>query len=188
MNPIGAHRGRTGQMAFTRLALAALVAAVIVVPLGGCGRSLSSSCREVSPRSVANENIRFLGLVQEAGIPDSVAGERLDDPLGCAYLMLCERVRNTVSESEFRQTRGTAVSEVLAADSVQGPSVYQPDLDLQEVRVSEDLATIDFEASFFEHIDEVTVVTDSEVIERWQTELVREDGQWKVCGFERLPD
>jgi len=171
-----------------RVVLAVAVMSSAAVSLSACLGFESGSCGEASPRSVANENIRFLGLVQQGDIPDSVAGDRIDDPYGCAYPMLCEELRSVVSEEEFRATGGEAVSTVLAADTFQGPSVYQPDLDLYETRSSDSSATIDFVAGYFERIDEVTVVADSETTERWQTALVREDGNWKVCGFSQLSD
>ncbi len=134
----------------------------------------------------------FLGDVQQGRDPMIQGG--VDDPFGCAYAQLCSAVRREVSEEQFRQTRAEAVSSVLSADSWAGARTgpYEYATGVDEERP--DMETLDpdvvstwkdGEFTWYEHIDDRTIVSDSGQMERWRIDLVREDGEWRVCGFEK---
>ncbi|MFV0316164.1 MAG: hypothetical protein ACK5O2_04275 [Microthrixaceae bacterium] len=115
-----------------------------------------------------------------------------DDPFGCAYSSLCDNLQRDVSESEFRQSKGEAVSEALSADSYSGSRSdsgdYRIGVDVQH----DDIETLDSELSatwrnadlsWSERIDERTIVEGSTKTETWRIDLIRQRGEWKVCGF-----
>lgn len=71
-----------------------------------------------------------------------------------------------------------------------GPYEYTPGVDEERPDI-ETLDTVvastwkDVEFTWYEHIDDRTIVTGSDVTERWRVDLVREEGAWRVCGFEK---
>lgn len=121
--------------------------------------------------------------------PDDVLQNGLDDPLGCAYEQICEEQRSVITRDEFVRTVGAAVSEMLTADSFAGPSVYTDrGLDAEhegQATLDPDLEStwVDVLVTRYERVDERTVVSGSGKDERWRVELVREEGDWRLCGF-----
>jgi hypothetical protein len=134
----------------------------------------------------------FLGDVDQGRDPSIGGG--IDDPYGCAYEQLCSEMRGQVSEEAFRATGGEAVSVALSSDG--GMLARSGTLDEKVPGVDEERSDVDtldesvvatwkdFEFSWVEHIDE-HIVVGPERTERWRVDLVREGGDWRVCGFER---
>lgn len=144
-------------------------------------------CNYFQNGNAGNANINFFVLVGQGQDPLITGGA--DDPFGCAYNLLCDDQQQRVSEEEFRSTFGAAISRLLTADTTAGPSVYvDRGLDRQhsssETKDRDVMSTwIDVEATWFEHIDERTIVIGSGVEEHWRVDLVREDGDWQLCEF-----
>jgi hypothetical protein len=175
-----------------------IVAVLVVLTLGvaSCGDDdVSSSseapqaagrCHFSGPPVTGNVVIWFLGDVQQGRDPNIQGG--VDDPWGCAYRALCDAQQEVVSLEEFQASRGEAVSELLTADTHAGPSVYV-DRGLREEYPGEEPpseateAWTEIEATWYERIDDRTIVSDSGRSEVWRVDLVREDGEWRVCDF-----
>jgi hypothetical protein len=131
--------------------------------------------------------IWFLGDVGQGRDPTITGG--VEDPFGCAYDRRCASWRGGVSEDEFRSSGGAVVSRVLTADTHAGPSVYA-DRGLAQDRPNDETldpalsATwIEVSATWYEHIDNRTIVSSSGQTERWRVDLVRENGTCRLCGF-----
>lgn len=135
--------------------------------------------------------VAFFGDVQQ-GRNSWISGG-VQDPFGCAYRSLCDSFQQQVTESEFRQSEGEAVSKALSADSYSGTrsssgayrvgvDVQHDDTDTLEPELSSTWTMADL--SWAEHIDERTIVEGSTRTETWRVELLREEGEWRICGFE----
>jgi hypothetical protein len=136
------------------------------------------------PATPDNVMITFLGDVQDARDPMIMGGP--SDPWQCAYDVLCDRQRDRVSAQQLRDSRGEALSPLLSADTHAGPSAYvDRGLRSQHTYPWDDVEStwIEVEAAWYERIDARTVVTDSRREEHWRVDLVRESGDWRVCGF-----
>ena len=174
------------------------IAAVLLIATG-CGSDDSTGsgspghprCRTEDPPTAENRVIWFLGDVQQGR--DSTIEGGVDDPFGCAYAQLCQARRDQMTEAEFRETGGEALSTLLTADSHAGPSAYvdrglsaeHPGRASLDPRLA--ATWVQVEAVRYERIDDRTIVSGSGIEERWRVDLVREDGRWRVCELSRLP-
>lgn len=152
----------------------------------------AEACRLEEPPTAGNRVSWFLGDVVQGRDPNIQGG--VDDPFGCAYAQLCAEIRGRVSEAEFRASRAEAVSSVLSADTWAGartgPYEYttgvdeeRPDMETIDSEVTATWKDVEF--TWYEHIDDRTIVSGSGQTVRWRLDLVREDGSWRVCGFEK---
>ena len=152
------------------------------------GPAVEASCPG-NLSTAANTGIHAFGFIQEGRDPLIQPG--VDDPFECAYQLLCAAQRTAVSRDDFRRTRGEAVSPVFSADDVAGPSVYD-DRGLSTERPTGlpddpqlNSTWIEFEADWYVHVDEHTV-SGLPRVEHWRVDFVREEGQWRLCQFERV--
>lgn len=177
-------------MVFLALPILGIAAALSVAACGADEEAGSRTCRTEDPPTASNRVIWFLGDVQQGRDPSIQGG--VDDPFGCAYDQLCDAQRDATTEAAFRTSEGEAVSPLLTADSHAGSSVYvdrglaeeRPDLET----LDPDLTTtwVEVEATWYEHVDDDTIVSGSGRVEHWRVELVREGGDWRVCEFTPL--
>jgi hypothetical protein len=154
-------------------------------------RESAEVCRLEVPPTAGNRVSWFLGDVVQGRDPTIQGG--VDDPFGCAYMQLCAEIRVRISEDEFRASRAEAVSSVLSANTwagartgyryTTGVDEQRPDLETLDSDVTATWKDVDF--TWYEHFDDRTIASGSGVSVRWRLELVREDGSWRVCGFEK---
>jgi len=183
-------RGRIGQA--ERMRIGPWIAATMLL-LPGCDDdsnstgATSAQCHGDSSPTAGNHVIWFLGDVQQGRDPTIAGG--VDDPFGCAYTQLCQARQDEITEAEFRASKGEVLSSLLTADTHAGSSPYV-DRGVSEQHpaletLDEDLTRtwVEILATWYDHIDDRTIVSDSEREERWRINLVREDGQWRICNF-----
>ncbi len=164
-----------------RMAVVLVATALLAMGVAACGDDEVQSsvdggqalgrCHFGGPPVIGNVVIWFLGDVQQGRDPLIEGG--VDDPWGCAYRTLCSEQREAVSEESFEESQGEAVSALLTADTHAGPSVYV-DRGLREEYPKEDPpaevteAWMEVEATWYEHIDDRTIVSDSGRSEVWR--------------------
>lgn len=174
------------------------LAAVAAFGSSACGQFDSDTaqtgpgkdCHADGVQTAGNRVVWFFGDVQQGRNPWTTGG--VDDPFGCAYSSLCNSLRRDVSESEFRESQGEAVSQALSADSYSGSrsdtgeyrlgvDVQHDGMDTLDGEISSSWSNADL--SWSEHIDDRTIVEGSTRTETWRIDLVSEEGDWKVCDF-----
>jgi len=145
-----------------------------------------AGCRLEDVPTAGNRVGYFFGSVHEGR--NSTTSNPVDDPFACAYRQLCLALRAEVSEAEFRDSRGEALSPLLSSDSYSGA---RAGADYPEVGLDQqhgDMDTLDpdvsstwSDANFTWSVD--TGTTELPRVERWRIDLEREEGAWRVCGF-----
>jgi hypothetical protein len=147
-----------------RAALIAVVSLSVGLGLSGCSSNPSGS-----PESASN-----------AVIDVAHRGLSAND-LPHAYSRLCAAQRAAVSESEFVRTSGEAVSPIFTRRSWGGQSDKEQPPDVKTLDSSVTEATRVYQ------VQKPTGPTGLDfVFEEWKITLVREDGKWRLCGFELL--
>lgn len=152
---------------------------------GSCGGSRPGPWS--APATPNNVMITFVGDVLSARDPEEWGAT--SDRWRCVYIALCERERDRVSEQQFCDSRGEAISPVLSASTYRGPTACgDRRLRSQHEYPWKDVEStwIGLEAEWYEHIDARTIVTDSRHKKHWRVDLVRESGAWVVCGFKHV--
>jgi hypothetical protein len=189
-----------------RIGVVLLAGAMLTVLVGSCahGDTGYSIHRAAPPATVkagkcgqgpgtiaANVTVWFVGELQEAR--DSTIQGGVADPYGCAYGRLCRDVRARVSEAEFRRTSGEAVSRVLSAYTWTGTrdpqNSYNPGPTFPDGPTDDTHTWVD---GLFGWLDPFSVPVGTpgrspvpRPDEPWRTYLVREDGEWHICSFEK---
>jgi hypothetical protein len=165
-----------------------LVGGVVLKSVSNHNAAFGAGCGGDTP-DADDIGIHFFGDLQQARDPEIQGG--VDDPLGCAYHLLCAAQRDRVTESRFRDTRGEAVSPALSADTWAGPSAYDTHGLKEQHTIGQDLddpglmsTWTEFEATWFTHAGDVIRGVDR--VEHWRVDFVKEDGNWRVCGLRRV--
>jgi hypothetical protein len=147
---------------FHRLVFAAVLFGALLVACNGGG----------VPETAGNRVIAF-GLELDRG-----------GDLAAAYGQLCSDVRRNVSKQSFQQSRGVAVSPMLASDSwILTRNEKVPSFQTEDPSVTETWTEMKVRWP-----PEGTAATSTTSAITWRVHLVREDGVWKVCRFEPAPD
>jgi hypothetical protein len=139
----------------------ATVALVLGLALAGCGGG--------QPESASNAVI------------DAAATGLGSNDLPHAYARLCAAQQARVPLDEFKRTGGEAVSPALTRRGWSGQDGTQDPPDVETLDSSVTHATRVY------RVQRKTGPTGLDfVYEEWKISLVREDGKWKLCGFEMV--
>lgn len=170
-------------------ALLFVAAAQLLVPVG------SGHSEDVAV--AGNRVVYFFGDVQQGHNLDDVAagtgvpiGNAVEDPWKAAYFQLCPEIRERVSLEAFRASRGADVSDALSATSYMGTrhgDRYVVGVDVQHdslTTLDQDISTTWTKADLTWAIRDGSAYLGTAREETWRIDLVRERGQWRVCGFE----
>ena len=130
--------------------------------------SLLSSCATYgSPPAAGNEVIQFA--------QDMRRGE-----YGAAFQRLCTELRNRTTLDQFSESAGGSISEMFTTHGWSIEAEDRPEIDSldpevtsawRDVRVQRRRGSTDDPMDF--------------AYELWRLDLIREDGQWKLCGVSR---
>jgi len=123
------------------------------------------------------------------GPPESASNAIIDaattgldsDDLPHSYARLCAAQQVKVPQDEFVRTGGEAVSPIFTRRGWSGQDDKEDPPDVKTLDTSVTQATRVYQ------VQKKTGPTGLDfVYEEWKISLVREDGKWKLCGFEML--